>query len=211
MKIATILSMALLLAACAHELHPSLESYMATKRLPQPRTEQFPHCQGYGCRAYKNVVLNKADWKKIEKIFGKKAKNVEQEREKIAKTIGQFEKIVGPITGTGNDKRGTFIQTGYGQLDCVDESLNTTIYMMLLKEKGLIVFHEIAQPQVRWPIISGRGWMHQTAVVTEKETGKQYAIDSWFEDNGVDPWVVPIEEWQNGFHPDQVKNKPQTP
>lgn len=204
-KISAALVMTLILGGCANELQPSLPLYMQSKQLPAPSVESFPHCQSYGCPNYKNVILSKSDWKRIENTFGPKAKNAAQEREKIAKTIGEFERIVGPITGTQDDKRGTFIQTGKGQLDCVDESTNTTIYMMMLKQKGLMPFHEIEQPQVRWPIISGRGWMHQTAVITEKETGEQYAIDSWFEDNGIDPWVVPMDAWRNGFHPDQVK------
>ena len=96
------------------------------------------------------------------------------------------------------------MKTGKGQLDCVDESTNTTIFLMILKQKGLLPFHEIEQPQVRWPIISGRGWMHKTAVITEKETGEQFAVDSWFEDSGVNPWIVSLEAWRNGWHPDQL-------
>ena len=74
--------------------------------------------------------------------------------------------------------------------------------MMLLEQKDLIKFHRIEQPQVRYPIISGRGWMHQTAVLTEIKTGQQYAIDSWFEDNGAPAHVVTMEEWRNGWHPE---------
>lgn len=202
MKFRTLLLLApLLLAACADNLYPSLDAYMESKRLPDVSMKSFPHCQNYGCAKVMKVELNQNDWNAIEKSFGKKAKSAQQEREKIAKTIGVFEQVVGPLTGTENDREGTFIQTGNGQLDCVDESTNTTVYMMLLKEAGLIHFHEIEQPQVRWPLVSGRGWMHQTAVVTEKETGAQYGIDSWFEDNGAPAYVVPMEEWRNGWHP----------
>lgn len=191
----------LLLAGCADHLYSSLDAYMDSKRLPEVSMKSFPHCQSYGCATVMKVELNQHDWNRIEKIFGKKAKTAEQEREKIAKTIGAFERVVGPLTGTENDREGTFLQTGAGQLDCVDESTNTTVYMMLLKEAGLIRLHDIEQPQVRYPLISGRGWMHQTAVVTEKETGDQYAIDSWFEDNGAPAYIVPIEDWRNGWHP----------
>lgn len=196
-----ILITVLFLASCANELEPSLPYYMAKKNLPAVRVDNFPHCQGYGCPTHKNVVLNKRDWSLIEKAFGKKAKSAKDERAKIARAIGAFERVVGPLTGTADDKRGTFIQTGKGQLDCVDESTNTTIYIMLLKEKGLVAFHDIRQPQVRWPLISGRGWMHQTAVVEERGTGAQFAVDSWFEDNGANAWIVPIDTWRAGWHP----------
>lgn len=196
-----LLFLPVLLTACADHLYPSLGSYMQSKNLPAVSMKSFPHCQNYGCTTVKKVELNQHDWNIIETSFGKKTKNAGQERDKIAKTIGIFEQLVGPLTGTGNDREGTFLQTGAGQLDCVDESTNTTVYMMLLKEAGLIRFHDIGQPQVRYPLISGRGWMHQTAVITEKETGQGYAIDSWFEDNGAAAYVVGIEEWRNGWHP----------
>lgn len=203
---------ALLLSGCGKQLYPSLHYYMQDKQLPPVTTENFPHCQGYGCPGYKNVVLNKRDWAIIEKAYGKKAKNAAEEREKAAQAIGAFERVVGPLTGTDVDVKGTFTamgagKMGQGQLDCVDESTNSTIYLMLLKQKGLLNFHEIEQPQVRWPILSGRGWMHQTAVLTEKETGEQYAIDSWFEDNGAPAHVVPLERWRNGWHPEEAVAK----
>ena len=205
-RLALPLLAALLLGGCANELYSDLHYYMKEKKLPAPTQKSFPHCEGYGCPTFKNVELAQSDWNRIQKTFGEKAKNAGQEREKIAKTIGEFERIVGPLTGTDVDRRGTFIATGKGQLDCVDESTNTTIFLMLLKQQGLIPHHEIEQPQVRWPIISGRGWMHQTAVITDKETGKQYAVDSWFEDSWINPWIVDLDAWRNGWHPDMVKN-----
>lgn len=191
----------LLLAACADRLYADLPAYMKAKNVEAVSMKNFPHCQNYGCAKVKKVELNQRDWKKIERAFGAKAKSAEQEREKIAKTIGVFEQVVGPVTGTEHDREGTFLETGDGQLDCVDESTNTTVYMMMLRDAGLILFHDIGQPQVRYPLLSGRGWMHQTAVVTETKTGAEYAIDSWYEDNGVAAYVVPMPEWRNGWHP----------
>lgn len=201
MKFRHALLIPLMLCGCADQLYSDLPHYMQSKNLPPVSMKSFPHCQKYDCAVVKKVELSQRDWDRVEKEFGKKAKSAEQEREKIAKTIGAFERIVGPITGTQNDREGTFLQTGDGQLDCVDESTNTMVYMLLLKEAGLIRFHDIEQPQVRYPLLSGRGWMHQTAVVTETKTGKQYAIDSWYEDNGAPAYVVPMEEWRNGWHP----------
>jgi hypothetical protein len=203
MKHFTILLAALVwLTGCAPHLKPSLPAYMASKKLSEPTLEQFPHCQGYGCPVVKNVRLSKGDWKAIEKAYGKIARTPEEERYKISRAVGTFEKRLGPLTGTDHDKAGTFLQTGTGQLDCVDESTNTTIYMILLEKKGLIQFHTIEQPQVRYPLVSGRGWMHQTAVIREIKTGQFYAVDSWFEDNGKAPYVLPIEPWLNGWHPE---------
>ncbi len=196
-----------LISGCADTLYPSMDQYMASKKLKQPTIGSFPHCQNYDCAVVKNVTLGKSEWKRIDKAFGKKAKTAEQEREKIGKIIGVFEEVLGPLTKTEGDREGTFVQTGDGQLDCVDESTNTTVYLTLLQQKGLIKFHEIGQPEVRYPLISGRGWMHQTAVITDIKTGERFAVDSWFEDNGVPAYIVPLEEWRNGWHPDAAKTK----
>lgn len=210
MKRASLLVVLAILSACAPHLYPDTKSYMASKKLEEPKVERFPHCQNYGCAVVKNIELNKHDWKKIDKAFGKKAKTAEQEREKIAKTIGVFEQIVGPITGTDGDRPGTFEKTGPGQLDCVDESTNTTIYMMLLKQKGLLKFHTIEQPQVRYPLVSGRGWMHQSAVVRETKTGDEYAIDSWFDEPGQPARIVAIPDWMAGWTPEKALKPAQT-
>jgi hypothetical protein len=204
-KILTLAASCLILAGCAAELHSSLPAYMKYKNLPPVSVANFPHCEGYGCPVYKNVILSKSDWKKIDKAFGKKAKNAEDERAKLPDVIAVFEQVVGALTGTDGDRLGTFIQTGEGQLDCVDESTNTTIYLMLLAERGLLKFHSIEQPQVRYPLISGRGWMHQTAVITDVKTKAQFAVDSWFEDNGQPAYVVPLPEWLNGWTAEKAK------
>lgn len=204
-KILAITVSCLVLSGCAAELHSSLPAYMKYKNLPEVTVDNFPHCQGYGCPIHNNVILSKSDWKKIDKAFGTKAKNAEGERANLPNVIATFEQIVGPLTGTENDRLGTFIQTGKGQLDCVDESTNTTIYLLLLAERGLLKFHTVEQPQVRYPLISGRGWMHQTAVITDAKTGAKFAVDSWYEDNGKPAYVVPLSDWLNGWTADSVK------
>jgi hypothetical protein len=97
-KIILTSAAALTLAGCAPELHSSLPVYMASKNLPAVTVEAFPHCEGYGCPFHKTVILSNHDWKKIDRAFGKKAKNADEERVKISKTIGVFEEIVGKLT-----------------------------------------------------------------------------------------------------------------
>ncbi|PZQ45736.1 MAG: hypothetical protein DI551_06555 [Micavibrio aeruginosavorus] len=201
MKHSIALLALLMLSACADTLYPSMAQYNQAKKLGETTVENFPHCQNYDCKLVKRVALNDYDWTKIEQAFGSPAKDAAQEREKIAKTIGAFEQIVGPLTKTQDDRAGSFLKTGEGQLDCVDESTNTTVYLVALVKKGMIRFHNINQPKVRYPLISGRGWMHQTAVVTDKESGGQYAVDSWFRDNGEPADIVPLTAWMDGWHP----------
>ena len=91
---------------------------------------------------------------------------------------------------------------GHGpyQLDCIDETVNTSLYLRFFDEKGLLKFHTIATPARRGMFIDG-SWPHNTAVVTDNKTGAQYAIDSWYGNNGDLPDIVPLQEWLDGWKP----------
>lgn len=185
------------LAACSNQ-PASYHSYFAQKKITAPQDENhLQQCRGYGCRFKNTVTLDDADWKEINTHFKRKAKDAEAERKQIAEAMGTFERIVGEKTGTKYDLAGTFQSTGNFQLDCADESINTTTYLVILQHAGLLKYHDILQPNARlWS-----GWPHQTAVIIENETGEKFAVDSWFHDNGIAAEIVPIELWEDGWSP----------
>lgn len=201
-SIPPLLLLSLCLSACVSQDFKTYDRYLASKNIPAPTVEQFPHCHAYGCASHYLVELNKSQWKQIDKIFARPSKNAAQERERIIKAVGLFERMVGGMTGTDADVKGTFRKTGENQLDCVDESTNTTIYLDLLKQRGHLTFHDIEQPQIRLPFVGGGAWIHQTAVMRERESGIDYAVDSWFYDNGIEPVIVPLEDWRKGWKPE---------
>jgi len=180
------------------------EAYLTRRGVRQPSVEQFSHCRGYGCKNIEQVALNKKQWLKVAKAFRPKAKTAEKERAQIAKAIGIFETEVGRMVGTDVDHYGTFKKMGTHQLDCVDESTNTTIYLMLLKEKGLLRYHALNSPQMRVPIIHSGRWPHQTAVITEIENDERFAVDSWFHDNGAPAEIVALKTWKSGWKPEKM-------
>lgn len=193
-----------ILSACAcADSAAGPESYLARKGLSLPDKTFVQHCHGYGCKTIDRIELSKADWKHLGKVFKPKARDAQAERAKIAEAIGLWERKVGALNGTDEDIHGTFMKLGANQLDCVDESTNTTIYMLAMKEEGLIRFHDILAPTARMPIIHAGRWPHQTAVIREGENGALYAVDSWFHDNGAAAEIVPLEVWKSGWKPEQ--------
>ena len=139
----------------------------------------------------------------MEDLFEPRPENPEAERKCIADAIGIMEKIVGSKTGTDKDRAGTFGNSDTpGQLDCNDESTNSTTYMKLMVQAGLIRFHEIQDTKTRNFFFNG--WPHTTAVIREKKTGqdvKVYAVDSWFYDNGKPAVIIPLSVWKSGWKP----------
>jgi hypothetical protein len=198
MKHGLMIAAILTFAACATTQNH--ESYLQQKNILLPLPEKFAHCRGYGCHYVDYVSFKDNDWREFQKLF-RNIKTPETEREAIGQAIGLFEKKVGAITGTAEDKGGTYVKIGARQHDCVDESTNTTIYLSLLSQKKLLKFHTIGAPQSRLPFLSGRVGPHQTAVIIEIATGENFAVDSWFHDNGAAAEIVDLREWFYGWRP----------
>ncbi len=197
------------LSACVTNTR-SPEHYLMYKDIATPKLENFSHCHGYGCKFISDITLSDKEWRNIISSFSPTPDTATKERASIAASIAAFEKRVGAKTGTDEDVYGTFQDLGTKQLDCIDESTNTTIYLMLLREKGLINFHTVEPPKTRIPFINHVTWPHQTAQIIEKETGTPYVVDSWFHDNGYPPEIVTLEQWNTGWKPNEHKrNSPE--
>jgi len=167
-----------------------------------PKLEAFEICTGGGCAEIKQVAVTGDEWKVIAGIFedASPTKDAVLERKHIAEAIGALEKIVGAKTGTSTDRAGTFDNSRYpGQLDCNDEAINSTTYMRLMYQHGLIKLHVIEDMRTRSYFLFG--WPHSTAVIHELTTGERYAVDSWFYDNGYPATIVPFATWKSGYFP----------
>lgn len=168
-----------------------------------PALNSFDVCMGGGCAEIKHVSLNYEEWKRITEIFfgAGISHDAKQERQLIATAIGELEKIVGAKTGTTTDRAGTFGNSNFpGQLDCNDEAINSTTYMRLMRNGGLIKQHEVEDMRTRNFFFSG--WPHSTAVIHEIATGDRFAVDSWFYDNGFPATIVPFTVWKSGYIPE---------
>lgn len=201
-QIVSYLFILLFLNACSSLNHESYSYYFDRRGLEQPTENTFSHCHNYGCQLVQNIKLSNKEWGKIDHHMKPRAKTSKQEREQIVQAIAQFEKTVGQIAKTDEDVHGTFADMGRFQQDCVDESTNTTSYLVALKKRGLIHHHDILGPSSRFLRNGFIGWPHQTAVIREIESNERFAVDSWFRNNGYPPFIVPLGEWQSGWTPD---------
>lgn len=168
-----------------------------------PALQGFEVCTGGGCAEVKHVSLTDDEWQSIASIFTNErmVSNAEQERDLIALAIGAFESIVGTKTSTATDLAGTFGNSDYpGQLDCNDEAINSTTYMRLLRQNGLLKFHEVEDTRTRNFFFTG--WPHSTAVIHETASGERFAVDSWFYDNGFPATIIPFTVWKSGYIPE---------
>ena len=199
-KRSLVLVCALIAAGCTNT--GSADRFLTKYADPDPSLEAVLICHGYGCKRQDTVDLRLA-WPRLVAAMTEPAPDAATERANIAVTIGAFEAEVGAMIGTHEDVGGTF--EGFakpGQLDCIDETSNTTTVLELLDEGGLLVWHEVRGPMSRFFVYDG--WPHTTAVIVETATGEAFAVDSWFHDNGQPAEIVPLEMWVAGWGPDTI-------
>ena len=155
----------------------------------------FSVCSQHNCQTRTRAALEPEQWEQIVALFAPPADSAAAEREQIARAIGRMEQLVADFANTHHDKAGDFngfTQPG-SQLDCVDESINTTTYLTLFEQKGLLRWHRVLDRTVRHPWILDFHW---TAVIEDRTTGVRYAVDSWYLDNGQPPYIQQLEDWQ---------------
>lgn len=157
--------------------------------------QTFSSCTDYHCDAVQTVTLTPGQWQSVRDLFGAVTSPAE-ERETIRQAIALLEYTVGTITGTWRDLAGNFAGSGEeGQLDCISESKNTTTYLRLLFDDGLLRWHEVEARRLRRPLVFN---MHWTAVIVNRSNGERFAVDSWFLDNGHPPRIQALGDWLSG-------------
>ncbi|MGD1880472.1 MAG: hypothetical protein ACFB13_23590 [Kiloniellaceae bacterium] len=177
------------------------DDLMTERQVAGAQVGGFTICHGHGCRLRSEIGLTALEWAPVADLFAEPAADARSERSRIATAIGMLENAVGAKAGTAADLGGTFnAMSGDDQFDCYDETTNTSVYLTLLARAGYLKWHKLQGWAGRGALIDG-AWPHQTAVVMETASGRAYAVDSWFEDNGRAAHVVPLEAWRAGWKP----------
>lgn len=172
--------------------------------IADPDPARFNICYGHGCASLAWVTLSAEQWQSIRAVFALPGDTPAEERRQIGTAIALFEATVGAMTGTASDKGGNWKGYGVpGQMDCIDESTNTTVYLRMLKKHGLLRWHRVVDRATRWSLFS---WPHTTAVIEEGASHRRWAVDSWFLDNGEPPFVLQLEIWRGGWKPEQTES-----
>lgn len=201
-RISLTLLTGLVLAGCSSMNWRSPDDYFAHMRVAPPKAEKVSVCHGYGCKYRSQVTFTSADIRDIGKVLepAKTEDSPAAERKRIAQAIALIERKVGKIVGSDRDKGQLQLKMAgmRGQQDCVDEATNTTSYLVMLKQHGLLKHHDVKQPSGRGFFLDGR-WQHFSAVIAEKDSENAWVVDSWPRDNGKLPVVLPLKTWMSDY------------
>jgi hypothetical protein len=185
------------LAACAT---PGTDTFVREDIITEPAPALFSVCHGRGCAIVSQASLGPEQWRRIESVFEPPPAEPAAERALIARAIALFETLVGELTGTSEDRPGNESAGHWSsQMDCIDESTNTTSYLRMLHRAGLLRWHAVEPRATRGYFLFG--WPHTTAVVRDNASGERWAVDSFYFANGQPPVIVPLELWKSGWRP----------
>jgi hypothetical protein len=205
LALACLVLLPLCLSACAVRTQ-SPGQYLSWRGVPQPAAaahgESLTVCTGFGCRLKGGLELGRAELDELRGLFWGGARgeaaDASDERARIALAVAKLERMAGERTGTDGDlERNRRDGAAGGQLDCVAETTNTTVYLLLLERLGVLRYHRVGPPEHRGGSVFTA---HNTAVVFER-SGTPFAVDSWFHANGEPPEIVPLDQWLGGFQP----------
>jgi hypothetical protein len=152
--------------------------------------------------------IDEAHWQQIRDLFADVGDS-DAEKQAIRRAVALMERISGELSGTHLDKGGNYPGSDIPrQMDCIDESTNTFQYLSALQELELLKWHSVDLKQRRmvWFIT------HWTATIREIDSGRIYAVDSWYRDNGELPYLQPLPDWMrkrdfpSDFNPELAAN-----
>lgn len=181
----------------------AVAAVVAAKPLPVEfddiAVQSVPVCYDFGCKTRATVALSPRDWRSVAGWFAPPAATPAAERRQIQHAIGWMEAVIGRHTPTHKDlafDRPPDDQVADlfpGQLDCIDEAVNTTTYLKLFARAGLLRHHQVISAAYR------RSWFdqHWAGQVRETLSGARFVVDSWFQPNGHLPVIQDSEGWEN--------------
>ncbi len=204
LKFSSILSSLLLVGCSSLVYNPdrSIELHYRDYGISAPSSPaRFSTCIHYGCDGQAEVGLSTAEWQSITEIFTQPAADAATEREQIAIAIGRMEQLIGRKNNTFADQACNNFKEPIEsfQHDCVAEATNSTVYLQLFAQTGLLRWHRVGYPAQRERL--GIFEAHLSAVIRQHDNDELYAVDSWFYANGEQATVVPLDLWRQNYYP----------
>ena len=159
------------------------------------RAEDVKICYNYDCAADANVTFSDQQLANVAGLF-KAIHDTASEREAIAQAVGMLSQYAGEQSPVFHDKGRDNDGNIDGRMDSSDHSINTTAYLSVLENRGLLKLHRVQSRVVR-----GATKAHWAARIAEIHTHQEFAVDSWFFANGHPAVIFPLDEWLKGAKP----------
>ena len=163
--------------------------------VPVKSSEVIRVCHGYNCGFRTKLILGPRDGARFQSIMRAGARSPAAERAALKKAVQYFEERSYQVIGVRDRPEAAVIGAhNKGQMDCIDESTNTTAVLHYLAKRGLLKFHTVGRKVSRGFFLDGR-YPHWTAIIVDK-AGRRWVVDSWYAAGGGAPDIFPYEQWK---------------
>ncbi len=187
----------LILCSCSKGKGLNLYPYRQHTASPQ----SFDLCHGFSCTYKMPVSLTDKQWQGVLDVFAVPAMDAKNEKQKIAVAIARIEYKVNANTRMNPDRaKAENFESDQDQMDCIDETINTSLFLKFLEKEGVLKWHKVGEPIHRGYFIDAM-WPHNSATIVEKSTGAVFAVDSYWYDNGAPAQIVPMDIWMDSWDP----------
>ncbi|MEW6769704.1 MAG: hypothetical protein AB1342_16900 [Pseudomonadota bacterium] len=182
--------------ASAMQLSPQQSELYTSVSINPPTAEEMTICYGFVCRRRATLDFTASDKVELTKILAAGKANAPAERAAVQKAVIWFDKRVGPMIGTTNRVANADIRSGAaaGNFDCWDSTRNTSSFLFVLQEWGLLKHHMVGNPRYRGNILAMQ-LPHNTAVLVENESKIEWVVDMWTTKYMQPPDVMLVETW----------------
>ncbi|WP_162820323.1 hypothetical protein [Microvirga calopogonii] len=187
----------LFMASSAEAASLPAQSWFNQQGYVGPSGSRIIACHGYGCVRRMAISVDGAWLSRAKETLRANQGSPDAERQALAEVIRSYTAYLATSLGGRPDTPGSPPQMSgvYGQMDCLDETANTTSVLLVLQEQGLLTHHAVLYPESRGFFLDGR-YPHFTAVIAEKRTGTAWAVDPWKKAPGQRPDILPLTRWR---------------
>jgi len=187
----------LLMAAPALAGQQAAQSWFAERGYVEPSGGRIIACHGYGCARRLPLSVEGGWLSRAAAALRAAQGSPDAERRALADVIRSYTSLLAASFGGRPDVPGSPPQMSGvpGQMDCLDETANTTSLLLVLQDRGLLTHHVVDHPESRGFFFDGR-YPHFTAVIAEKRTGVEWAVDPWKKAPGQRPDILPLDRWR---------------
>jgi hypothetical protein len=183
-------------SARAIELSSGVSELYTSVSIYPPSASSMTVCYGFVCRRRHVFDFTPGDRAALTKILAAGKVSAVAERAAVQKAVIWFDRRLGPVIGT--DKRIANADIRYfddkHNFDCWDTTRNVTSLLLVLQEWGLLKHHTVGEPRYRGNALVLQT-PHNTAVLQDRATRAEWAVDLWTRGYAQAPDVKPVDLW----------------
>jgi hypothetical protein len=182
--------------ADAVEMSREVADLYSSVSIYPPSASSMTVCYGFVCRRRHIFDLSTADRAALGKIMASGKASAAAERAAAQKAVVWFDRRLGPVLGT--DKRVAKADIRHRDdahnYDCWDTTRNVTSLLWIMQNWGMLKHHTVGNPHYRGNALALQT-PHNTAVLRDKVTGTEWAVDMWTQAYLQPPAVMPVAQW----------------